>query len=216
MAQVPTNSEEFLPTRNSLLSRLRNRDDSESWQDFFQTYWKLVYSVARQAGLTHHESEEVVQETVITVSRRIPEFHYDPAVCSFKTWLMNLTRWRIVDQLRKRSPKSVQEEIFDSGPATSLLHRVPDPAGSGLEALWESEWREHLLERATDAVKREVSPEQYQVFDLYVVKKWPVHRITRELGVSAASVYLAKHRVSTLVRKRIKGLEKQVPGSWRG
>jgi len=46
------NTEELIPTRDSLLSRLKNREDQESWQDFFHTYWKLVYGVASKAGLT--------------------------------------------------------------------------------------------------------------------------------------------------------------------
>ena len=44
------------------------------------------------------EAEEVVQETAIGVARRLPEFAYDPKVCRFKTWLLNLVRWRIQDQ----------------------------------------------------------------------------------------------------------------------
>src|SRR5688572_618544 len=36
--------DEFIPTRQSLLSRLRDWDDRESWNDFFETYWKLIYS----------------------------------------------------------------------------------------------------------------------------------------------------------------------------
>src|SRR5882762_11747856 len=86
-------SEELIPTRDTLLSRLKDWQDEESWRDFFNIYWKLVYGFALKAGLSDQEAQEVVQETVITVARRIPEFRYDPARCSFKTWLLNLTRW---------------------------------------------------------------------------------------------------------------------------
>ena len=46
---------------------------------------------AIQAGLMDTEADEVVQETAITVARHLPEFHYDPKVCRFKTWLLNLS-----------------------------------------------------------------------------------------------------------------------------
>ena len=46
------NAEELIPTRDSLLSRLKDRHDDESWRDFFNTYWKLIYGVARKAGMT--------------------------------------------------------------------------------------------------------------------------------------------------------------------
>src|SRR6266852_6048825 len=96
--------DDFLPTRRSLLSALKQWDDQESWRDFFNTYWKLIYSVAIKAGLSDQEAEDVVQETVISVAKKMGDFKYDPAVCSFKGWLLRITRFRIIDQLRKRQP----------------------------------------------------------------------------------------------------------------
>src|SRR6266487_1833265 len=93
---------EPIPTRQSLLSRLRNWDDSESWNDFFTTYWRLIFLTARKAGLSEAESQDVVQQTVIEVFKRIPEFKYNPQAGSFKNWLLQMTHWRIRDQFRKR------------------------------------------------------------------------------------------------------------------
>src|SRR5437867_1127768 len=163
------NAEELIPTRGSLLSRLKDQRDDESWRDFFNTYWKLVYGVALKAGLTEQEAQDVVQETVITVARRIPEFKYDPAVCSFKTWLLNLTRWRIVDQLRKRPPDGGPHRFRpDRTVRTSTIEQVADPAGLSLEAMWDEEWQQHLLKAAIKRVKRQVNPEHYQIFHLCV------------------------------------------------
>src|SRR6185436_18304938 len=122
---VMADPDELIPTRHSLLTRLKNREDEASWQDFFNTYWKLVYGVAVKSGLTDQEAQEVVQETVITVARRIPEFKYNPANCSFKTWLLNLTRWRITDQLRKRRPQTFQRPS-DHTPRTDIVDQIPD------------------------------------------------------------------------------------------
>src|SRR5215471_17185777 len=95
-----------LQTRSSLLNRLKSGDDPQSWQEFYDTYGGLIRFFAGKAGLTVDEAEEVVQETAIGVARRLPEFTYDPKVCRFKTWLLNLTRWRIQNQLRKRARQS--------------------------------------------------------------------------------------------------------------
>ena len=83
-----------IPTRHSLLNRLKDWGDQASWQDFFDTYWRLIYNVAVKAGLTDTEAQEVVQETVISVAKKISEFKTDPAHGSFSAWLMRLTRWR--------------------------------------------------------------------------------------------------------------------------
>src|SRR5712671_1592065 len=99
--------DELIPTRSSLLHRLKNWQDETSWQEFFNIYWKLVYGVARKAGMSDAEAQDVVQETVISVAKKIGEFKCDPAAGSFKVWLLNLTRWRILNQLKKRMPEKV-------------------------------------------------------------------------------------------------------------
>src|SRR5215467_8462493 len=90
-----------IPTRYSLLSRLQDRGDQESWKDFFDTYSRLIYSVAVKSGLTETEAEDVVQETVISVVKHIHKFERDRALGTFKGWLKNIIRWRIADQLEK-------------------------------------------------------------------------------------------------------------------
>ena len=64
-------------TRYSLLSRLQNWDDQESWKDFFDTYWRLIYAVAIKSGLTDAEAQDVVQETVVRGVRGFRVFRTD-------------------------------------------------------------------------------------------------------------------------------------------
>src|SRR5262245_6507304 len=92
--------EDPLPTRYSLLSRLQNWADQDSWKDFFDTYWRLIYSIAIKSGLTECEAEDVVQETVICVARDIHTFKRDRRLGSFKGWLRNTVRWKVADQFR--------------------------------------------------------------------------------------------------------------------
>jgi len=196
--------QDLLPTRRSLLSRLRDWDDEESWREFFQTYWRLIYEVALKAGLGDAEAQEVVQETVISVAKQMPGFRYDPARGRFKGWLLQITRRRIADQVRRRMQASgasggLPEETLSMEHIDSL----PDPAGGDLEAIWDAEWERHLFNAAVERVKKQVNPEHYQLFDLYVIQKWPVKKITATLGVSAGQVYLARHRVGGAMKKEL-------------
>ena len=118
------NDDASIATRASLLDRLRNVEDAPSWQRFFDTYWRLIYSVALKARLTETEAQEVVQETVISVARHLPQFRYDPKVCSFKTWMLRLTRWRIIDQLRKRIPGAQPIESHDDTTALAAFDNL--------------------------------------------------------------------------------------------
>jgi len=202
--------EAFIPTRRSLLSRLKHSEDDVSWRVFFNTYWKLIYGAARKSGLGEAEAQDVVQETVIAVARNIGQFKYDPAVCSFKSWLLQVTRSRISNQFRARR----RRQAIDGRPAngddtdgTALMERMPDPAGNVLDRLWEEEWGKNLMDAAISRVKRRAEVEQFQIFDFYVLKNWPVRKVAKTLGISIGQVYLAKHRISKLIKKEIAALE---------
>jgi RNA polymerase sigma-70 factor (ECF subfamily) len=202
-----------------LLGRLKDWGDQASWQDFFDTYWRLIYSVATRAGLSDAEAQDVVQETLVTVAKKIGQFKSDPRG-SFKGWLLLITRRRIADQLEKRGKLSptphaagvggirarLSDEPDDST-RTSTVERAADPASFNLDACWEEQWQENLLRAATEKVKAQVSPKQFQMFELYVSREWPVSKVATTLGVNAGQVYLAKHRVSRLLKKEIRKLE---------
>ncbi|HEY5914560.1 MAG TPA: sigma-70 family RNA polymerase sigma factor [Verrucomicrobiae bacterium] len=203
-------------TRPSLLTRLKTGDDAESWQEFYRVYGKVVRDFAIQAGLTDGEADEVVQETAIAVARHLPEFHYDPSVCRFKTWLLTQASWRIKDQFKRRV-----KEPHDSGPSasgnpydpgsdttrTAPMERVADPGSVSLDALFEEEWRKNLFDAALDRVKEKFSLKQFQVFDLLVRKEWPAGDVARSLGVSLANVYVIKHRILAAVQREVRRLE---------
>jgi RNA polymerase sigma factor (sigma-70 family) len=206
--QLDMKSVGLLATRRSLVERLANWDDQTRWKEFFDTYWKLIYSAARKAGLTDTEAQEVVQETVITVAKNIDKLKYDPAIGSFKGWLLQITRWRIVDQFRKREPGNAKRSRATDDRLTATIERVPDSHIVDLDAVWDQEWQKNLLEAAITRVKKKVDPKQFQIFDCYVRKEWPAQKVAEQLRVSVGQVYLARHRVGALLKKEIKALEK--------
>lgn len=217
--------DDTIATRASLLNRLKDQSDQASWQEFFDIYWRLIYGVAMKAGLDDPEAQDVVQETVISVAKNVGEFRYDPKVCSFKTWMLRLTRWRILDRLRRREREAAglgrRIHLDHDGNAaashqaadrTSTLDRLPASTGIDLEKLWDEEWRKTTMEAALRAVRNRISPEQYQVFDLYALKGLPVAQVARLVGVSIPRVYLAKHRVAALLKAEVKRMESTPPG----
>ncbi len=204
--------DEFIPTRASLLSRLKDWEDQTSWREFFDTYGRLIYGVARKAGLSDAEAQDVLQETLLAVAKKMPGFTYDPGVDSFKGWLLTVTEWKIADQFRKRSGVQNQSLLTSAatrreGTGTAVLDRVADPAGFDLQAIWDGEWQAHLLRTALDRVKRRAQPAHFEMYYLHVIKEQPARDVARTLGVSVAQIYLAKHRLGSLLKKELKRLK---------
>ncbi|HEY5912304.1 MAG TPA: sigma-70 family RNA polymerase sigma factor [Verrucomicrobiae bacterium] len=209
--------DELVPTRRTLLERLRDLDDHLSWQEFFDTYWKLIYCAALKSGLSDSEAEEVVQETVIGVARRMETFRYEPRECSFKGWLMHITRRRIIDHLRKRQTRPDAWVPLPGDTATTDLGlQVPDAAAErAFQGLWDEEWRKNLVDAALERVKARVQPEHYQIFYLHSVKNMPARQIGELLGATAAKVYVVRHRIGRLVKRELEALARaEEIGPW--
>ncbi|HEY3854845.1 MAG TPA: sigma-70 family RNA polymerase sigma factor [Verrucomicrobiae bacterium] len=212
MEQIPRQNEasagydiKFIPTRDSLLSRLKNGQDQESWRSFFETYWRAVYGTARRAGLTDEEAQDVVQETVLSVFKSL-QSGYDKGKGRFKFWLLRLIQRRIVDEFRKRMKGQVSlnaERSDGKGNEEDALQQIPDPAGCELEAVWEAEWENNLLEAALERVKQKVELKNYQIFDLHVCKSRSVTEVAQVMNVSPARVYLVKHRLQRILKQEL-------------
>ena len=196
-------------TRKSLIARLENWEDQRTWDEFYQTYWRLIYSVGLKAGLRSDEAFDVVQETILSIAKQSRKQLYDPKQGSFKTWLMNMTRWRINDQFRRRKKDTAMAgNEWNEERKTAVIDRFEDPSGDLLERMWNVEWKKNLADAALARVKGQVSPNQYQIFDYYVVRQWDAKKVQDHLGVSMAQVYLAKHRVGAVLKRELVKLEK--------
>lgn len=199
----------YAKTRKSLIARLDNWEDQRTWDEFYKTYWKLIYSVGLKSGLSSEESFDCVQETILTIAKQSKKKMYDPEQGSFKSWLMNMTRWRINDQFRKRKKDSAMLafESDDGDRKTAVIDRLEDPKGQVLDRIWDTEWKKNLADAALEKVKAQVSPKQYQIFDCYVVKQWDSKKVQEKLNVSKTQVYIAKHRVGSILKRELAKLD---------
>jgi RNA polymerase sigma-70 factor (ECF subfamily) len=201
---MPVDWNQLIPTRRSLLSRIKHWDDQKSWQDFYDIYSRLIYGAAIKTGLTEAEAEDVVQDTVIAVAKAIQGFKYQPEKCAFKTWLHAITRRQVANQFRKRQGKGrLLEPLPAQDEEAEPMNDMPDPASQALDETWEREWERNLLEAAAERVKRRVSPAQFQIFEYHVLQGHGVRETAKALGISAAKVYLVKHRISKQVREEV-------------
>lgn len=204
-------TDSLLPTRQSLLSRLRDWQDQEGWREFFDTYWRLIYRVARQAGLDDASAQDVVQNTFIYLTRRMPKFRYDPARGSFKSWLRRVTRSRIsVFRRRAEAKEPPLPELQLEDNEVPVWESIPDPAGDALDEIWQREWEDNLLKAALRRMSPKVSAQQLMIFELAALGEVPLKQVARKLDVSLMQVYLARHRVGKLFKAEVARLRREM------
>ena len=210
MANVVNPEDERVQTSWTLVGRIKNMQDQDSWTRFYDLYKGLILGVSMKAGLAQEEAEDVLQATMASVSKNIGEFEANPGPGSFSAWLLQLTRWRIQDQLDKRSPGgSGQGNAPTATGVTPTVERVPDTRTVDLEALCDAEWKQRLMQQALHELQLQVKGEHYQIFHLVELEQKPVAEVAAALGRSRAQVYVVKHRVALALKRILKRLQKQ-------
>jgi RNA polymerase sigma factor (sigma-70 family) len=197
----------LLETRSSLINRLKATINGESWEVFFNTYWELIFSVARRAGLSEADSQDIVQETILKVHKSLDRFQYNRERGSFKGWLRTITRSRLNEHFKKqqRQPQTQQPREDEDNPLANLA----DPQGPELERIWSEEWSRSLIQRSLAFLKQQVSLKQYQIFKCHCIDEWTVKEVCGALNVNAAQVYMAKKRVGKIFAAKLERLKQE-------
>lgn len=200
----------LVPTRQSLLSRLRDCEDQEGWREFFETYWRLIYKVAREAGLDDSQAQDVVQTTFIYLARRMPKFRYDRARGSFKAWLLRVTRSRM--SILRRGPgarEAVLRKLDPEDDDINVWDSLPDPSGDVLDGIWQREWEQNIIQAALRRIRVKVSAQQLLIFEMAALRGAQLNQVARTLEVSLMQVYLARHRVGRLFKAEVERLRRE-------
>jgi RNA polymerase sigma-70 factor (ECF subfamily) len=194
MAELPT-------TQPSLLVRIRDNQDREAWRQFVRVYGPVVYGYGRKRGLQDADAADLTQEVLRAVAAGVGRLEYDPQRGSFRGWLFTLAHHKLYDFLARRNGRRSEE----TGVQTRLEEQ---PAREDDQALWDREYERRLFARAAAEVRTHFQDTTWQAFWLTAVEGRGGKDVAAELGLTVASVYLAKSRVMARLRERIQELER--------
>ena len=194
-----------LRTRESLLSRLRAWDNAAEWRVFFDTYWRLIFNFGRKSGLSDPDAQDLVQEVMVSMAKKLPQFTYDRSKGRFRTWLLLVVRSRLTDFWRKSLPKqsrTIATEDLPEQAAAAAGQVEPD-----VERLWDEEWRGHLLDGAFARLRRKVPARHFMLFEMAARQGLPLNKVAGSLGLSLAHAYVIRHRLNKMLRSEVQRME---------
>ena len=154
-------------TRRTLLHRVRDLGDREAWEEFFGLYAPMIEGYARAHGLSRSDAEEVRDQCLEVLARKLPEFEYERGKGSFQAWLQGLARGKVIDLVRAKRVRA-RESVELTGLAD---------AGSAPDRIWEREWRAEHLRYALAKVAQGEEVERFRVFELLLVEGLSVKEV---------------------------------------
>lgn len=183
-------------TRHSLIGKLHDSAASQAWEEFVQLYRPVIYRVARSRGLQPADAEDLTQDVLATVGRRVEKFDMSMAG-SFRGWLQKITRDLVVNKLA-RGPRDVGSGDSE---VLAVMHQQPDREET--VSLLQLEHQRALLARAAVQLRPTMSAETWDAFWLTAVEGLAIAEVATRLNKTEGAVRVARCRVLAQLRKKV-------------
>ena len=192
-------------TRETLVQRLSNCYDEQSWEEFVKYYRGFIFAVVNRSGLSYEDSQDVTQEVVLRAWKALPQFEYRKGECKFRSWLMTVCRHCMFDFAKSKRAKLEKLKVdVDS----DVLTRCGSTEAE-VDAIAEIEWKKHIAELALESINEDFSEIVLQTFHLHA-EELSVSEIATRLDISENNVYVYRGRVRKALMKEIFRFEHQL------
>jgi RNA polymerase sigma factor (sigma-70 family) len=171
-------------TDEQLIARLAT-GHQEALAPLYERYARVIFTVATQ-WLDRPAAEEIVQDVFLAVWRKADSF--DAEQGSFRPWLLQLTHWRIINELRRRSRRPRLDPELGADDIAQLFTTESEP-----EDVLAREERREALRRAVASLP----PVQQQALGLAFFNELTHKQVAATLEVPLGT---AKTRIRTGIR----------------
>ena len=179
------------PTTSKTLLEKISSGDEISWDEFYRKYAPVIKAVAKYKGI-EYDADDICQQVMMHFFKQSRTFKFDPGIAKFRTYLGRIVSWKIIDYYRKK-----REKLF--GEHSGELDAVPVDAE--LDKIYMAEWHKVIIAEAEDELRKRVSPDTFQAYQLYAVQGRPVEKVAAFLECSVNQVYQAKKRCFAMMRE---------------
>ena len=177
----------------------------DAWTEFVEIYELAIYQFSRRRGLQDADAWDITQDVLSAVEKKVKAWDADPAKGSFRGWLFRVARNmavdKVVDQTR-RAAASGDTQI------AKRLAEFPDTPEQQSNIFW-LEYRRTLIDWAADQIKPEFKESSWQSFLMTAVQGQRPDEVAKKLGISVGSVYAAKFRIVSRIRKLVAQFDDQ-------
>ena len=182
-------------TRSSVLRAVANTENEAAWQRLFDLYAGFVFSIARSKGLKNEDADDVVQVVFSDLARNLPTFQYDRAKGRFRSYLVGLVHWRVMDKLKAGKRDAELKAAF--------WEDAKIAASAEDDGFSEREWQAAALEEALRRIKPSVRPEHYAAFVASAVEGQDSETVAKLHGLSRDNLYQIRKRLNEKLRETI-------------
>jgi RNA polymerase sigma-70 factor (ECF subfamily) len=179
-----------METSSTLLLRVRDRGDAESWREFVAIYEPLIIAYCRKRGFAEHDARDVAQEVFVRLLKALPTFNLDRGRGRFRSWLWRVTVNTMTDPARGDRRRAAAERAWEARRGDAEDQEV-----------WRELFRRRVLDFALEKVRLNTKDRAWACFAAHLLEGRRAADVAAELGMTASNVYVTSSRVLAQVRE---------------
>lgn len=184
-------------TRHSLIVRLKDPRNDLAWTEFVCAYEPFLTRLVKKLGTPDPYVADVTQHLLIAIARSVDGWNPDGKAASFRRWLGLVAR-NVVIKFMMRERKQVTGQ--GGSDFVTLTEEIPD---ASIAAEHARRYEHELILWAAERVRGEFRESSWRAFRETQIAGRSVAEVSRELGVSAGSIYMSRSRIFARIRQLI-------------
>jgi RNA polymerase sigma-70 factor (ECF subfamily) len=189
-------------TSLSLLARIGQSDDSDSWNRLVELYAPLMRGWLQSYEVTGADADDLVQDVLTVVSQELPKFRHNERQGAFRNWLKKIlvNRLRNYWRARHRRPNATG--------GSSMLHQLNqlEDDTSELSRIWNEQHDREVVSQLMELVRPKFQAKTWEAFHRQMFGGQRPDQVAAELAMPLGSVYMARNRVLNALRREAAGL----------
>ncbi len=197
-------------TRVSLLLAIQAGGNVDAWDLFCRKYGPRILGWCRKWGASPQDAEDILQETLVVVYRRMVDFQYNPSL-SFRAWLKTVARHLHRDIDEKTGNFLPRPAIAGTVRAVDAAGHSEAPAIDEYRSLLDQIADEELFALALERVRAKTPPRVWQCYERSVLLHLSGKDVANQLHITEGYARLNVHRVKKLIEKELESLDPPTP-----
>ena len=188
-------------TRSSVLAAVKDTGDAAAWARFFDLYAGFVFAIARSKGLSSEDADDIVQGVFSELARKMPTFEYDRAKGKFRSYLLELVKWRVLDKLRADKRESELNAAYCEEEKSAPVSE---------SAFIDREWQNAAFNEALRRLQEEARPDHFAAFVESTVEGIDTETVMRLHGMTRDNIYQIRARFTAKLKTLVESIRTEM------
>ena len=187
-------------THLSMLARVQQTSIGHSWNEFSDMYDGMVQGWLRRQNVQAQDADDIRQEVMTVVLRKIGDFRHNGRPGAFRAWLKSITSNCLRDFWKKKNRSTI------SGPDLGEMAAQLEDDSSNQSMLWNAEHDRYIINHLLNDISERMSEKSVTIFRRVAINQEPAEAVAEDLQMTLGAVRVAQHRVLKALKEAGEGL----------